>query len=64
VGRLEDEGDRTMKVRTLCMLFALGTSMVLLGCGGAVSVRGSLSLRLTDAKPLLEVDAIQALVNL
>lgn len=64
MGRLEDEGDRTMKVRTLCMLFALGTSMFLLGCGGDDSETGSLSIRITDAKPLLEVDAIQALVNL
>ena len=64
MGRLEDEGDRTMKVRTLCMLFALGTSMFLLGCCGDDSETGSLSIRITDAKPLLEVDAIQALVNL
>ena len=52
-----------MKVRTLCMLFALGTSMFLLGCGGDDSETGSLSIRITDAKPLLEVDAIQALVT-
>jgi hypothetical protein len=52
-----------MKVRTLCMLFALGTSMFLLGCGGDDSETGSLSIRITDAKPLLEMDAIQALVT-
>ena len=50
-----------MKVSTLCILFALGTSMFLLGCGGDDSETGSLSIRITDAKPLLEVDAIQAL---
>ncbi len=52
-----------MKRSTICMLFALGTSMFLFGCGGDDSDAGSLSIRITDAKPLLEVDAIQALVT-
>ena len=52
-----------MKVSTICMLLALGTSMFLLGCGGDDSDAGSLSIRITDAKPLLEVDAIQALIT-
>ena len=52
-----------MKVSTLCILFALGMPMFLLGCGGDDSEMGSLSIRITDAKPLLEVDAIQALIT-
>jgi len=52
-----------MKVSTLCILFALGIPMFLLGCGGDNDETGSLSIRITDAKPLLEVDAIQALIT-
>ena len=53
-----------MKVSTILILSAFGIPMFLLGCGGDDSETGSLSIRITDAKPLLEVDAIQALVNL
>ena len=52
-----------MKVSTLCILFALGIPMFLLGCGGDDSEMGSLSIQITDAKPLLEVDAIQVLIT-
>jgi hypothetical protein len=52
-----------MKASTLCILIALGIPMLLLGCGGDDSETGSLSIRITDAKPLLEVDAIQALIT-
>lgn len=52
-----------MKASTVCVFFALGIPMLLLGCGGDDSAMGSLSIRITDAKPLLEVDAIQALIT-
>jgi hypothetical protein len=52
-----------MKVWTLSILLALGIPMFLLGCGGDDSDAGTLSIRITDAKPLLEVDAIQALIT-
>ena len=45
-----------MKVSTLGILFALGMPMFLFGCGGDDNETGSLSIRITDAKPLLEVD--------
>jgi len=52
-----------MKASTLCILFALAIPMFLLGCGGDDSETGSLSIRITDAKPLLEIEAIQALIT-
>jgi hypothetical protein len=52
-----------MKVSTLCILLAFGLPLFLFGCGGDDSETGSLSIRITDAKPLLEVDAIRALIT-
>ena len=52
-----------MKASTICFVCALGIPMLFLGCGGDNDETGSLSIRITDAKPLLEVDAIQALIT-
>ena len=52
-----------LKTSTLSILFASIIPMFLFGCGGDDSDTGSLSVRITDAKPLLEVDATQVLVT-
>lgn len=52
-----------MKTLSLCCIIGLGVSLLVLGCGGDSDETGSLAVRITDAKPLLEVNATQVLIT-